>query len=219
MSEWNWALESKTEALSFNRLKRLVQFFTGVRQPASFSEMNDDALAECAQRDPEAFAELYQRFLPRVYAYHLVHTGSVVDAQDLTSQTFEAALARLSTLRERSSVGAWLLGIARHKRADLYRRERNVTTLDDGPDLRAPHPGVEETVEQSLTLAQLHAAIAKIAPERAEALTLRVFAGLSAAEAGRVMRRSEGAIRNLVYRALQDIRREMNPAGADLEEV
>jgi len=58
------------------------------RLPASPPVEDDEALARRAGRDPQAFAELYSRHVNRVYRFHLLRTGSVADAQDLTSQTY-----------------------------------------------------------------------------------------------------------------------------------
>jgi len=60
--------------------------------PAHYPSLDDARLAHQARADPEAFAELYHRHVRSVYRYHLAHTGNVKDAEDLTSQTFMAAL-------------------------------------------------------------------------------------------------------------------------------
>ena len=57
-----------------------------------YPSMDDTRLAHQARADPEAFAELYRRHVRSIYRYHLAHTGNVKDAEDLTSQTFMAAL-------------------------------------------------------------------------------------------------------------------------------
>ena len=49
--------------------------------------------------DPEAFAELYRRHVRSIYRYHLAHTGDIKDAEDLTSQTFMAALEGIRSYR------------------------------------------------------------------------------------------------------------------------
>jgi len=58
----------------------------------NYSSMDDPSLARLARSEPEAFAELYRRHVASVYRYHLAHTGNEKDAEDLTSQTFMAAL-------------------------------------------------------------------------------------------------------------------------------
>ena len=77
-----------------------------------YPALDDTSLAQQARRDPEAFAELYHRHLKSVYRYHLAHTGNVKDAEDLTSQTFMAALEGIHSYRGTGPYIAWLMGIA-----------------------------------------------------------------------------------------------------------
>ena len=79
-------------------------------------EQDDIDLARQAVQSREAFAELYRRNLARVYRYHIAHTGHSKDAEDLTSQTFMAALEGIGSFRGSGSFAAWLLGIASKKR-------------------------------------------------------------------------------------------------------
>ena len=58
------------------------------------------SLAREAAVNAAAFAELYRRHVTRVYRYHAAHTGNVKDAEDLTSQTFMAALEGIRSYRE-----------------------------------------------------------------------------------------------------------------------
>ncbi len=97
--------------------------------------------------------------------------------------------------------------IARNKSADHFRRRQKIIPLEAAENL--PHSAAlpEETAEQNLQLEQVLAALRTLNPERAEAVSLRIFAGLSAAETGIVMGRTEDAVNMLVYRAIQTIRR------------
>jgi RNA polymerase sigma-70 factor (ECF subfamily) len=166
--------------------------------------MSDSLLAQRARTDPEAFSELYRRHLQRVYAYHYARTGNQADAQDLTSQTFVAALEGLAHYRGEGSFAAWLLSIARNKLADHYRLSRPVDELDDAHP--AGEPPLEELAFDRLQLDQIAQALKKISAERAEALSLRIFASLSVAETARVMGKSEAAVKMLVHRALLDLK-------------
>lgn len=166
--------------------------------------MSDILLARRARTDREAFSELYRRHLQRVYAYHYAHTGNQADAQDLTSLTFMAALEGLARYRGDGSFAAWLLSIARNKLADHYRLSKPVDELDDAhPAHEAP---TEEMAFNRLQLDQIAQALKKISAERAEALSLRIFASLSVAETARVMGKSEAAVKMLVHRALLDLK-------------
>jgi RNA polymerase sigma-70 factor (ECF subfamily) len=167
---------------------------------------SDDHLVIQAQAEPAAFGELYQRHCERVYRYHLVHTGDVNDAQDLTTQTFMAALEGLSSYRGTGSFGAWLLGIARHKMALHFRRRRPELPLENAAALADPGPSPEASTGRRLQVAQVTKALHRLSPDRAEALLLCLFADLTAREAGQVMGKSEAAVKMLVLRGLRDLR-------------
>jgi fucose permease len=90
-----------------------------------YLSMDDALLAQQARTDPQAFAELYRRHVRCIYGYHLAHTGEVRDAEDLTSQTFMAALEGIHSFRGTGPYITWLIGIASRKRALFFRRRGN----------------------------------------------------------------------------------------------
>lgn len=173
---------------------------------------DDEALAREATENPAAFAELYRRHVNRVYRYLSVRVGDVHDAQDLTAQTFLAALEGIAGYRGQGNCAAWLLGIARRKAADHFRRDRTTLPLDAAAHVPDPNPLPDAVVEQRLRLERVARALRSLSPDRAEALALRVFGGLNAAEVGRVMGKSEAAVRMLVHRAVRDLRERLAPA-------
>ena len=167
-------------------------------------------LVRQAISDADAFTELYQRNVTRVYRYHMAHTGNIKDAEDLTSQTFIAALESIRSFRGSGSFGAWLLGIAAKKRLMFFRKDRNGTTHEVPLDaaIHYPSPGLhtEKAATQRLQLESVTRALKQIPPDRAEAIILSYFGGLSNLEASRVMNKSEAAIKMLISRGLQDLR-------------
>jgi RNA polymerase sigma-70 factor, ECF subfamily len=168
--------------------------------------MDDANLAHQARADPEAFAELYHRHLTSVYRYQLAHTGNEKDAEDLTSQTFMAALEGIDSYRGTGSYIAWLMGIAARKRSRFFRGSRPEVALDTA--LQIPTPGLptDKSAYQRLQIDQVLGALRHISPDRAEALILCFFSELSPAEAGLVLGKSETAVRMLISRGLQDLR-------------
>jgi RNA polymerase sigma-70 factor (ECF subfamily) len=185
------------------------------RAPA-VDAIDDDALARAAPADPAAFAELYGRHLGRVYRYALARLGDVAGAQDVTAQTFLAALEGIAGYRGRGQFAAWLLTIARHKSTDHLRRRGATLPLESAAELAHPGPPLDEIVSSRLRLQQVLAALPTLTPDRAEALTLRIFGGLSVAEAARVMGKSETAVKMLVHRALGDLQHRLS-RGSDPE--
>jgi RNA polymerase sigma-70 factor (ECF subfamily) len=173
--------------------------------------MTDEALVTAARHDQTAFAELYRRHVDRVYRYLLARAGETPLAQDLTAQTFLAAFEGLAGYRGRSEFPVWLLGIAHHKLMDHYRRQKETVSLEVADELAHPGAPVEQLVAERLRHAQLARALKQLAPERAEALALRIFGGLSAAEVARVMGKSEAAVKMLVHRAVRDLQERLVP--------
>lgn len=167
---------------------------------------DDLQLARQSHADAEAFAELYRRHVARVYRYHIAHTGNVKDAEDLTSQTFMAALEGIRSFRGSGSFAAWIMGIASRKRALFFRGSKPEVPLEAA--LHIPTPGLptDKAASQRLQLDGVRHALRQLTPERAEALILCYFGGLNALEAGRVLGKSEAAVKMLLSRGLHDLR-------------
>jgi RNA polymerase sigma-70 factor (ECF subfamily) len=172
----------------------------------SQSNHDDETLAARGVGDPAAFAELYQRHFQRVYRYHMTRLGSDAEAQDLTSQTFLAALEGLASYRGTGSFGAWLFGIARNKIAQYFRLQRFETPLEAAEVVPDPTPSIEAITGQRLQFASLSRTLRNLTVERAEAIELCIFADLTAREAGLVMGKSEAAVKMLLMRGLNDLK-------------
>jgi RNA polymerase sigma-70 factor (ECF subfamily) len=171
-----------------------------------YPSMDDARLAQQARADPEAFAELYRRHVGSVYRYQLAHTGDIKDAEDLTSQTFMAALEGIRSYRGTAPYIAWLMGIASRKRARFFRGKRPEIPLDSA--LHIPNPGLptDKAAARRLQMNQILDALRTISRDRAEALILCFISELSPLEAGLVLGKSEAAVRMLISRGLQDLR-------------
>jgi RNA polymerase sigma-70 factor (ECF subfamily) len=165
-------------------------------------------LAYESRANAEAFGELYRRHVTRVYRYHMAHTGNVKDAEDLTSQTFMAALEGIRSFRGAGSFAAWLLGIAARKKAMFFRsgRLRDEIPIEAAHQIPSPNLGTDQMANQRLRLESITHALKQISSERADAIALCFFSELTYAEAGLVLKKSEAAAKMLVTRGLQDLR-------------
>src|SRR5579883_2993930 len=86
---------------------------------------SDAELVRAARQDRAAFGALYERYVDRVYSYHVYRTGSAADAEDLTARTFYQALSHLDDFEERGlPFTAWLFTIA-HNLVANYHRDRS----------------------------------------------------------------------------------------------
>ncbi len=152
----------------------------------------------------KVFIELYRRHVNGVYRYLLVKTGNVYDAQHLTAQTFQAARQALTQGPAAEAEAVWLIRLARRQVADYFQRPPQAIT-------RKPPtpPGLEP-------LQHIACALHTLPAGPAEALALRVFAGLSAAEVGEVLGASEADIKQWVYHAIRHL--QAHPMDAPTEE-
>jgi len=183
----------------------------------------DLILVKQVKKAPCLFLTLYQRHYKRVYVYHLARTGNDQDAQDLTSETFLAALDNIAAYqperyqRSEYSFAAWLFGIAHHKLADFFHKRVPQTSLEEVGERPTADPPPEQAALHRSDLTRLRQVLALLPEERADALSLRFISDLSLAEVAQVMDKSEGAVKMLIYRGLQELRDRLGPVA--LEEL
>jgi len=168
--------------------------------------MDEIQLARDAISNVDAFAELYRLHVTRVYRYHMAHTGNTKDSEDLTSQTFMAALEGIRSFRGSGSFAAWIMGIASRKRLMHFRGSRPEVPLDAALHYPSPSLPTDKAANQRLQLESISRALKQIAPDRAEAIILSFFGGLSNLETSRVLNKSEAAVKMLISRGVQDLR-------------
>ncbi len=148
---------------------------------------------------------IYRRALPQVYGYLLPRCGSAAVAEDLTAETFMAAITaiRQGTVAEVNV--AWLVGVARHKLVDHWRRaardQRNLAVAEEMSD------SLNDPWEEHLDTAVVHAALARLSAHQRAALTLRYLDGLSVSEVAEHLDRSLHATETLLARARTALRR------------
>ena len=177
---------------------------------------SERTLIERAKEDPAAFGILYERYVDKIYNYVYYRTGSRHDAEDLTAKTFYQALANIGRYEERGMpFSAWLYRIAHNLVANWHRdrSRRKLIPLDElamaGQDEDNPEPLAEAEEERKALLE----AIRRLPPERQQLLILKFVEGMPNAEIGRIMGRSEGAVKSLYYRTLMALREDLEERG------
>ena len=185
----------------------------GLNGDGRFQELSDQKVVQlAASGDAEAFGALYDRYVGRIYNYIYYRTGNQHDAEDLTARVFYRALRRIGSYQDRGlPISAWLYRIAHNLVANWYRdtSRRKEVMLDDGYNVIAqnnPNPENElEITEEHEALVQI---IRQLPPERQQLLVLKFVERLPNAEIGRIMGRTEGAIKSLYHRTLGTLRDE-----------
>ena len=186
----------------------------------NYAAQTDKALAQMAARDKEAFGELYERYLPKIYNYVYYRVGNRHDAEDLTSKVFFRALSHIANYVDQGvPFQAWLYRIAHNLVANWHRDQgrRKIIALEDyvagGLQSEAPDGMAEAKDEQR----QMLEAVRRLPEDRQQLLLLKFIEGLSNAEIGMIMERSEGAVKSLYHRTLLALREDLSARGTDSE--
>jgi RNA polymerase sigma-70 factor (ECF subfamily) len=159
---------------------------------------------EAAQRDPARFADLYEANVDRVFAYIKRRVRDRGEAEDLTSVVFHQALANLARFEWRGiTFAAWLLRIAANALVDRWhgsRREASDPGLEDRAGAEAP------SIARSVMLSQL---VDSLPPVQRRVIIDRFVEQRSLREIAQTLGRSEGAVKQLQFRALSTLRSQL----------
>ena len=169
---------------------------------------DEAALVGAAQNDPAAFAPLYERYVDAIYRYAYRRVGNHAEAEAVTSQTFQQAIAAMPAFEGRdSSFGVWLFTIAANviaRRTTTSDREIAVEDLAaDTPEQAGEVPA--KVVAQDTAASTLLSAVRRLPLDQQRAIVLRFSHGLKSREVGQTMGKSEGAARQLIHRALTSL--------------
>lgn len=157
------------------------------------------------------FTTAYSLYVDQVYRYVLSRVGDIHTAEDITSEAFLSALEHYDSFHGKGTLGAWIFGIARHKVSDYFRASRSSAALEVVSNIASAEPSPMQVVQHQLELEQVHQALQSLAPDRVDALTLRIFGELNVNEISQVLGKSESAVRMLIYRAIQDLKTRLLP--------
>jgi RNA polymerase sigma-70 factor, ECF subfamily len=168
----------------------------------------DAAVVAAAKADPEAFVALYERYFDRVFGYVCLRIGDRSTSEDLTSQVFVQALAKIDGFRGRGPFAAWLFRIARNAVRSEQRRRRPVADADALlASVPAADPGPAEVTLARERRVRLHAAVAGLSRDEQHLLALRYGAGMSFEEVAESLGIAPGAARVRVHRVIEQLRR------------
>jgi len=172
------------------------------------SREDDRALIEAAQADPARFVEVYDQYVDRVYAYVTRRVGSRAVAEDITSEVFHQALAQLPRFEWRGvPFGAWLYRMAANALVDYWRRQARETP-DPLPDL--PDEREHEELQRRVSLFQL---VDRLPDLQRRVIEMRFVEDKSVRDVAAALDRSEGAVKQLQFRALENLRKGMGVDG------
>lgn len=193
------------------KLSELMNLFRRATRK-SYKDMDDNELVAIASHDQEAFGEIYERYLTKIYNYIYYRVGNAQDAEDIAAKVFYRAMAHIQNYEDKGvPFQAWLYRIAHNLVANFHRDEgrRKIIPLDDyiAHSLKSDAP--DKQTESNEEEATLMAAIRRLPAERQQLLLLKFVHDKSNAEIGEIMNRTEGAIKSLYHRTLLALRDEL----------
>lgn len=170
--------------------------------------LNDEAqVVEQAKSDPEAFRKLYQHYLPQIYRYAFYRTGTREQAEDVVSQTFLQAWEYLPRYEQRGvAFGSWLYRIAANIIRSQIASEIPAASLTWEPDAQTPISAGHWTDLRLDLLRWLRT----LPDAQQQVLMLRYVQDLSVRQTASIMDKSEGAIKQLAWRGLNNLRERMS---------
>ena|ERR1017187_3766267 len=165
-------------------------------------------MVAAAQDDPAKFADLYEIHFERVYAFIASRVRDRDLAEDLTSEVFHKALANLRHYEWRGApFAAWLIRIAAHAIADQSKRAaREISSAEEPPDTGVEAEPDLDGIEHRARLFRL---VRELPGNQRRVIHQRFVEQRSIREIARRLGRSEGAVKQLQFRALQSLRAQM----------
>ena len=179
-----------------------------------------EILREAAQGSEEAFGLLYETYVDRIYNYIYYRTGNIHDAEDLTARVFQRAMKHIPKYEDRGvPFSAWLYRIAHNLVANWHRdrsRKKEITITE-----KMSLPALQEHPEKTLMRTEEQDALLRLLrtlpPNRQQLLILKFVENYSNAEIGKIMGRSEGAVKSLYHRTLLALREEVDDLRLEIE--
>jgi RNA polymerase sigma-70 factor (ECF subfamily) len=185
-------------------------------------ESDAAAVARACAGETEAFRVLVERYSRRVFRLAYRMTRNERDAEDVVQETFLRAYRRLKQFESRSSFGTWIFRIAVNSALDLTRKlgrqgrtDQQMLGHEGGAETLAHLPSPEPAPDRLLLSGELkhkmESVLASLSPQVRTAFVLRHYEGMSIEQIGSVLGLKGSATKNSIYRAVQKLRKELEP--------
>ena len=165
--------------------------------------------------DDQALGELYELYFERIYNYIALKIGDRTEAEDLAEQVFLKMIESLANFRwQGATFASWLFRIAHNLIVDHLRRKtrRPAVSIEDVILFTSAEDDPHNLLEAKISREELATAISRLTELQGQVIMLKFGAGLSNAEVGTLLGRSEGAIKSLQFSALQNLQKLLTNA-------
>lgn len=162
--------------------------------------------------DPQAFDGLYLYYADRVFRYLLARVSDVELAEEMTAQIFlqlieKIGLYRIAPKDNATIFSAWLYRLSHNKMIDILRKlRRNSHVGIEIAERAIEHYSVIDAVEDRIDFEQLLSTMQMLNEQQRQVIVLRFLEGYSIAETAEILQKSEGAVKALQHRSLENLR-------------
>ena len=179
---------------------------------------SDEVLVARAKRDREAFGCLYDRYVDQVYQFIYRRVKDHAIAEDITARVFFRALERLPRFEWRGiPFGGWLMRIAAHLIHDYNGDAQRHVSLrewaEDGMEMAASDPPMEEQYAVRQAASVLWQVVSTLPTVEQQVVICRFARDMSVREIATTMKRTEGAVKQLLFRAVKRLRQRLQHRG------
>jgi RNA polymerase sigma-70 factor, ECF subfamily len=182
-----------------------------------------EAAEEARKGNQLAFRVLVERHSRSVFRLAFRMTGNEQDAEDMVQETFLRAYKQLHRFDGRAAFSTWLYRIGANCSLDLLRarrtrKEQSTTVVDGGESktlldtIASPAPDPERIARSGQLANLLEPALQQLSDTERTAFVLRHYEGHDIEEIARVLGVNKGAAKHSVFRAVQKLRRVLEPA-------
>ena len=199
-----------------------MHWVTGIHLFSRLADMDlgeEEKLVRQARKSPDAFAQLYDQYYPKIFGYVLRRSANIEVAQDITSETFLKALSKLWQFRWRNvSFSSWLYKIATNEVNQYFRKAEYKKSIsleelqEQGFELPSSHDPegelieAQDKLEQHQDFLEIQEKISRLSAKYQEVIALRFFEKKQINEIAEILGKREGTIKSLLHRAVEQLR-------------
>jgi RNA polymerase sigma-70 factor (ECF subfamily) len=172
---------------------------------------------QAIKQDKQAFTSLYECHMGNIYRHVFFRTRNQNTAEDITQEVFLRAWKWIPKYQYTGkSFLSWLVKIADNLLVDNYKRYKSSVSLDD--DSHHQEIGIESSEDKIIRQVYINEALSKLKEAKRKVIVLRFMEGFTFREVGKLLNKSEGAIRVIQHRALSDLREILGWCGEHNDE-
>lgn len=165
-----------------------------------------DLIKSCQNGQSEAFSEIYDKYFDKIYRFIYYKVSHRETAEDLTSVTFTKALENIKKFNaDKGLFSAWLYKIARNNTIDYYRSKKEISDIDNVPNLYHEE-NFAENMTKNQQLQNIKEKLDILSEDQREIIVMRVWNEMSYKEISEVVGKSENNCKVIFSRSIKQLK-------------